>query len=314
MTQYVTKFQGSEIDLSTVANTYTKVFGPTNRNLLHLQNDSAFDAKIYFDSDPFCLSCDGGDHVAINGVSTDTTLVAATKGKISARIRLTAVGVTDRTIFSIADTSANEYIRLYVTTAGKLKAELRTAAAEQWNIVLSTAFVANQWYRVKLIHDGTTPKLFVDGSEWAKTLTATTDATVWFSGLSNLDNARIASLNTNAASEADQFVGLIDWVEVVTGTDDDRDFTVIAQYPINEGTGTTLDDKSGNTHDGTFGGGGAAPSWDVKLSPIILGAGADQRWETAVPSTGVYMFVESGASGTLWNNEGLYVANAPMGA
>ena len=286
------------------ASTFLCLAKPTARASLRIQNDSVHDVELYRDSDPFGIEFDGGDHVACNGVSTNAALIASTKGFIKARVRFDAISGAEQTIFSVSDVSANEYMRLYIDVAGKLKAELRTAAAVQWSIILTTALEALKWYTVKLKHDATTPTLYVDGQLSAQTVTATTDASVWFSGLSNLDAARVGSLNTNTAGEADWFDGKIAGLKVMDNIGTDYNEAAIVYYPIDEGTGTTLTDRSGNSLDGTFGATTAAPSWTATLGPLILGPGADYPETIAVSQTGIWIYT-AGATGNVYFNEGL---------
>jgi len=278
-------------------NDYTQIVEPGFKRMLEIQNPGDDEVKLYFADNPFCLSLDGGDHVVVDGLLANAGLLAATCGSIRARIYLDAVGVTNRTILSLSDASANEYLRFYVTTAGKVAASLRTAAGEQWTLSVDTALEAGTWYTVKLNHNGTIPTIYIDNSKWAQTLSGSAQD-AWVADLSNLDKARIGSLNTNGAGEAQQFVGDIDYVYLFNDNGVDQD--AVALYRLTEGTATTAGDTSGNSYDGSFGAGAAAPAWAVNTGYLTL---PDTGWngrayDISLPTCGIWAYT-TGAGVTL---------------
>jgi len=302
----VEKYQGPLGALAITQNAFTRVLNGTQRSSLGVQNPSASDILLYLDDDPFGITFDGGDHIAIDGVSTDADLIAATEGSVNARIYLDAVGITDRTVVSISDASANEYFRIYVNTAGKVVVELRTAAAVQWTLTLNVALLATKWYDINVRHNGTIPTMLINGEKRAQTLAGATQAS-WMAALSNLDTARIGSLNTNGAGEADWFVGDIEELRIFAGIEDisAAGRTLVARYNMDTGSGTTASDTSGNSHNGTFGAAAAAPAWAAVIPYRILGAGSGKDWEAdAIPQTGLWAYT-TGAGVTIVAFEGL---------
>lgn len=279
------------------ANVYKKVLNGSMRDILHLQALGG-DVNVFFDDDPFCLTFDGGDHVAANTVATDANLIASTKGIIQAKIILDAVGTTARTVFSVSASATNEYIRLYVDASGYLVAELVKAAGTVWSVTTDTPLAALTYYKVAVGHDGTVPYLTIDGDKWPQTITGTTvNKAKWFSALAAMNRCRIGSLNTNGAGEADWFVGDISWVVVSrrytnTGspsTNVSQEIVArVANWEISEGAGTSLTDASGNSHTGTFGATTAAPTWATDCGWMVIGANNQEKWYGSVPVTGVW--------------------------
>lgn len=255
-------------------NVLTKIANAAgSRKLLALQNANATNFSAFFSNQPYCPSFDGGDYVILDdgsggGLVANATLLASDTGTIKARIRNDAVGTTVRTIFSLSDADAAEYFTFGISTAAKLTATLRTAAEVKWAITVDTALTSGQWYDVKLVHNGTRPIIYIDHEAWPTTDDTDTDLTCWFADLSNIDLARLGSLNTDSGGEDFNWIGDIAYFELADGLGFDR--TEIVRYEMLEFTGTTLDDRSGNTLDGTFGSAGAAPTWAAAIDPIIL--------------------------------------------
>jgi hypothetical protein len=256
-------------------NVLTKLADPAGaRKLLILQNANASNFKTYLSNQPYAVSFDGTpDYVALDdgsagGLVADTTLLASTTGTIKARIRIDSMLSADGTIFSVSDANANEYLSFGTSDAAKLTATLRTAAELKWTITVDTALATGTWYDVKLVHNGTRPIIYINHENWPTTDDDDTDLTCWFADLSNIDLARIGSLNTNGAGEAAGFIGDMAYFELADGLGFERD--EIVKYEMLEFTGTTLDDRSGNDLDGTFGWTTAAPAWAEAVAPIIL--------------------------------------------
>ena len=281
------------VDLTQSA--FTLLCGASPRAMLDLYNEGGSAVQLYSGPAPWCLTFDGGDHVEADALATNATFLASTDGSIAARVNVTANAAV-KTIFSASDLSANEFMQFGLDASEKLFATLRTAAAVQWTLTCTAALVPGQWYRVKLVHNGTTPVLYVDGAQWPQTFSVTTDKTAWIAGLSNIDTGRIGSINTNAAAaEAEWWVGQIRDLQVYDGTAADKltpdlNRVLVANFKLQDGTGTTVTDSSGNALDGAFGAGAAAPVWDMWNAYKSLGAASGFLWDTGVPRDCIYAY------------------------
>ncbi len=242
-------------------NSWTQVLPARRRASLTLKHINAIGSdaiRVSFARNPWVVTFGSGDHVACDGVSTNAAFLRTTTGEIVAYIKL-ASSAAARTIFSVSDTNANEGMSFGLTTADKLTATLRTAAEVKWTLTCLDALTEGVWYAVKLIHNGVAPVIVVDGQPPVQTFSVTTDKTAWIPALANLDNARIGGLSINSAGEAAQFVGSMQGMTVLTGIGQPREN--LAQWPMTEGTGTSLADATDNGLTGTFGAATAAPSW-----------------------------------------------------
>ena len=295
----------------------------TRRRYLDIQNeDTTNDLRFQFVNNPFALSFDGGDHVDVDTIlGAGSPILTSPRGSIEANLRNPSAFTQRNTIFSLGDTNANEYLRLYIDNADKkLKAELRTAAAVQWALETDLAIdnfgidFTKFFYTVKILQAfnvddnagaNPEPKLFVNGGSPTQTFTTSTDKTKWVPDIqANVDNARIGSLNINSAGEADQFEGLIDFL-VVKHEDDFKHLIDVARYNIDEGSGTTLADRSGNGFNGTFGGGAAAPTWVVRSNGRVISRDTGRDFvDNESPQTAVWLFTAAAAHGTVTLREG----------
>lgn len=128
------------------------------------------------------------------------------------------------------------------------------------------------------------------------------------------------------------------WVAQGGGASTQNPLTVEAEWPFNEGTGTTVADITGHGHDGTFCGSTNAPSWGVDgvhflnsttvIAPLQCVTTNVKTWQsisiafeiyTGLPATGV------GGLGTPYpnyptlfgstvNTSGVYFIGSPLGA
>ena len=306
-------------------NTWVENFGSnTRRKFLDIQNeDVANDLRFQFVNNPFALSFDAGDHVDIDTILTALSpILTSPRGAIEARIQNPAAFGQVNTIFGVGDTNANEYLRFYIDNADKkLKAELRTAAAVQWALKIDTAVdalgldFAKNYYDVKLLQsfaaDGSgatpEPKLFINGEKLGQTFTVSTDKTKWINDIqANVDNARIGSLNTNSAGEADQFEGDIDSL-TIKHSSDLRHLIDVARYSMKEGTGTSLADDGSevNGFTGTLGAAGATPTWVSRSVGRVLSRDFGRQFvDNQCPQSAVWLFTAAAVHGTVTLREG----------
>jgi hypothetical protein len=299
------------IEVPLTTGVWTKAFDANHRrHFLDIQNpDAANPIRFLFANKPFALDFDGTDHVNIDTILTaGSKILDSERGSIDIRIRNSSVLTQRNTLFSVADTATNEYLRLYIDNAdGKLKAELRNAAGVQWALETDLALSAiypNQavlFLDIKLLQrflDGqditsAEPVLFVNENAPAQSFTVSTNKSRWFGFLTNADNARLGSLNTNGAGEVDQFEGDMGRVRVM----DFRGVGIkqaheIIRYGVDEGTGLTLTDRSTNGYNGTISG----AAWIVRSGGLILSANRGRsRVDNECPRTEVWLKSEAAA-------------------
>lgn len=247
----------------------TKIFDPNGGiRSADIQNTHAtLDARVHF-GNPWVLSFDGtNDLIDCDAAATD--VATATKGSITAGIYVDSGGTGNRTIFSLSDANTETAFWLRVDTNVKLTASLVIAGTVQWTLSVTNALTVNKWYEVKLVQNGTEPVIYVDGEGWVQSFSVSTDKTAWFADLTGIDTCNIGCLDYNSASDADFFKGDIDFVKVVDGLGTHKDVGTKSLFlPLDEGTGTTVDDRSANANDGTVSG----AAWATRGPGIILSA------------------------------------------
>jgi methionine-rich copper-binding protein CopC len=144
----------------------------------------------------------------------------------------------------------------------------------------TTALAANAWYHVAMTYDGATAKLFINGKEeFSKALASVTprsltkaliigaarqNDTIEYPFKGVLDEIRL----WNVARTGTQILGSA--TASLTGTETG----LVAYYPLNEGTGQTVEDKSANTNNGTMGTSAAVdasdPTWVASDRPATI--------------------------------------------
>lgn len=125
-----------------------------------------------------------------------------------------SLGSVDR-IFSIADTSANEFVILSMNATGTISGQLRTVVENKWafttdNIVLTDGVFSH----IVLNMDGVEPNLYVDNVDVPITFAISTDKTAWIVDLTGADNARMATFRRNGLADADFYDGVLDEIGV----------------------------------------------------------------------------------------------------
>ncbi len=321
-----TTYPASEpITGSLPANVWTKnLDSNTRRVYLDIQNeDTSNDMRFQFVNNPFSLSFDAGDHVDIDTIlAAGSAILTSPRGSLEATVRNPSSFSQVNTIISLGDTSANEYLRLYIDDSDKkVKAELRTAAAVQWSLESDTAVDAmgidftRDFYDIKILQtfaiDGSgsavEPKLFVNGNFVDQTFTTSTDKTLWIPDIqANVDNARIGSHNVNGAGEADQYEDFIKSV-VIREESDFNSLRELVRYNMGEGTGTTIADtgQENNAFTGTFGAGAAAPSWAVRSNGRVISKDTGREFvDNQCPQTAVWFLSAAASHGTVTLREG----------
>lgn len=290
----------------------------TNRLYLDIQNeDSTNDLRFFFVNDPFALSFDGGDHIDIDTVLGE--LLTADRGDMELFILNPTAFTQDNTLISFGDTNADEHMRLFIDNADsdKLKAELIDGGVVKWrletDVGLDLIGSSLTFFSVKLLQQRSAggqqaiePTIFVNGEKVPQTFTTSTDKTAWLNDISaNVDNARLGSLNADSAGEADQMEGKIDHVRIrtISGL---TDFTLVAEYEIDEGTGLTIPDLSDNGNTGTLGTSTAKPTLESRSAGRVMAADTGREFvDNQCPRTAVWLNSSAGSGhGTITIREG----------
>ena len=136
-----------------------------------------------------------------------TALAGTTTGTIRWRgiFNTGALGASNNghRMWTFGDTSANEFIMFRAeATTNKLVGYCRDAGTTQWVFTTTSDFSEGRIYDLVMVHNGTTPVIYVDGVEETLTWNTTTDKAAWFSQCTGLDNLRIGSSLYNGSAES----------------------------------------------------------------------------------------------------------------
>jgi len=240
-------------NLTLVANTWTKAYDKQRLlNSLRIANTSDTDSIHYLFSDnPYALDFDGAaTHVDISAITAVSNLLGYQTGSINVRFKPDAFPNPVNTIFGISiAANPNDFIQLSVNSSGELVAQCDIGGTTQWVILSGTTLVADNWYNVQLSHNRIKPSLTIDGVD-VTNLSVINDTTHWFSSVS-FDDARIGAITISAA-QAQFFDGLIDFVRIYKGVEGKNPRKIPnATYNLDEGSGTVINDTSGNGYTGT---------------------------------------------------------------
>ena len=185
-----------------------------------------------------CLDFDINDYVACNGVVSGLT----TKGTISAWCNFNTLDVGGDgggKVCAFGDADANTFIELSFTAAGALSGQGRLSGTKQWTIKTDDGRLSTSgWYHVVLSHDGTEPKLYVNGIEDTDRTLETQNA-FWVSLATGLDEFRLG-MQFHSSTIDGKFDGLMDDVGIwndalIIGTDEDTADSI--KWLYNDGDG-----------------------------------------------------------------------------
>jgi len=260
--------------VSLTQNAWTRLTAQTTLSVFRVQNNTGSAINIAYTQFPWALSLNGTDtSVNADGLESDADFAAGAKGSIAAKVLLDSGGSGARTLFSVNDTNASEYLYLRFDTNDKLTAKLRTATEIKWEITADNAVATDEYNKVKLVHNGVEPVLYVNGEQVPITQNNSTDLTAWISVLSNLDNTRIGCDSFNSGGNSNFFQGdlaelqIYDDLKIQPGGNRVR----IAEYLCNDGSGTTLSDATGN-YDGTI----SNQTWADREPGFVVGDGHEE--------------------------------------
>ena len=183
-----------------------------------------------------CLDFNGSsDNINASNLQTNTAMT--TKGTISMWVNFDDL-TTGRKIWSIGDANANSFIYVEMESNGTLVAQCRLASTNQWKCNTSSGIVSTSgWYLVTITHNGTEPKIYVNGTE-DTTFTVTTDKTKW-ANMTGLDEFYVGKGRYNGSDD-----GFLDgktddigiWNDaLIVGTDENTADSI--KWLYNTGTG-----------------------------------------------------------------------------
>ena len=171
--------------------------------------------------------------------------------------------------WSYSDDNGNEALFPYISTAGKLIIILRVAGTNQWVFETDSApFSDETWTHCALVHNGTEPVFYINGSAVAITFTTSTDKTAWLADLTAADVFRIGVLRFFNSTDYNQFSGKIDELgytstalssgqvsDIYAAGGDLSNYSPIGYWRMGDndgGTGTTITDQGSGGNDGTL--------------------------------------------------------------
>ena len=141
-----------------------------------------------------------------NGTSSYTNidnavagLTGTTTGSILWKGSILDFTTNYKRLWAFGDANADENIQLTVdATDYKLYASCVVAATVKWVFTTDNTFSASTIYSIIMVHNGTTPLLYVNGVLQALTFSDETDKTAWFSQATGIDNGRLGCINYNS--------------------------------------------------------------------------------------------------------------------
>lgn len=282
---------------SLAASTITKIADADanhRRSLLMVQNQHATDvADLRLCNQPWCVRFASGKYATADNLAADPAIVVATSGAIVANVRPSTTGSGARTIFGVGVPGANTSLTLKIESGDQLHARLMLGGVEKWCVQANAGVALGEWATVSIVHDGTKPALFVNGSLVAQTITVATDTTAWMAALGMSAASKWCRIGGMLviSSESSQFDGDIQTLAVYTGNGVSHMANQVAEYRMAEGAGTTVADHTLNGYTATFGAAGAAPSWAFNCDPIKLPAGnGGATYEFANIATAVWAY------------------------
>ena len=275
-----------------------------NRTLLEVQNLDESDAVyLTVTENPWSLSFDGTDDYATVGVDAildeennpivddQGFIIEDEGGKFLSAIEDDTTGsikcafladaqlsTADRVLFSVCDTGGDvNYLSLFVDTTGRVAAKLVLDGVTQWHIRTSFTIDASTYYMVKLVQNGTAPKIHLNGAVSSVTTLTDTDETAWISDISeDADTVYFGCHDIGGVAE-DFFAGDIHYIEYVQGVNGfGLDPAVrIARWRMDEGYGVYGEADEDSDYTATFSA-NDGPTW-ADFEPGI-NIGANQEW------------------------------------
>ena len=150
----------------------------------------------------------------------------------------------DVILLSFAESNANTKFEVTTRSSRKLGVQIKIDGTTKWEVTADTLYDAyGNWNHVVITHNGTTAKIYINGTESSYTWSTTTDKTVWWTALrsavaNNFTIGCKALLNSASRTEFydGQMTDIAFWDSVLPiGTDEDTAGSI--KYLYNTGTG-----------------------------------------------------------------------------
>jgi len=208
------------------------------------------------------LDFDGVDDYV--GCGSDSSLDITEEITVSAWIKLTTLGLEQK-ILAKAQSSTKGY-EIFIGSDNKIRSRVGAEDNASERDLIGDSVSLGNWYHVVMTWDGTTQKLYANGSlsnskgtsgtsgnpEYDLTVGRRSDASsLFFNGL--IDDARVYNRALSAEEVSKLYKG--EWVS---------DTGLVGHWEMDEGHGGQVRDKSGNGNHGTIYGatwGSSAPEW-----------------------------------------------------
>ena len=154
------------------------------------------------------------EYINVDALQTD--IASDTIGSIVFWFNKDDITDEDTHIFALGDTNAgtdNFIVSTdYTDSNSEIKIFYRISSTNTWVWILTSVIESTTWYHFAIVQDGIRPKFYLNGvdvtssGEWNKEI----NTTLWFAGLSGIDNGRIGCSNYNNGGNQFFFPGKID--------------------------------------------------------------------------------------------------------
>ena len=224
--------------------------------LLTSQYDRDFE-----NSGKYYLGISNPDTVVLTDIATETSIESQTSGGIEFQIRMPVLPTVGTETFLWISSGAKSFTVSLSPTG--LSISLGAGGAIQWACTADDIFVANQWHTFSLIHDGVEFSLFADTKKIDLTFSTTLDKTQW---LAHLDTPwTLLHLFTSTTLSVDvKYLSFQEYDGTLSGSGRGA---LVAHFPLNEGTGTTITASNNTDITGSLTG---SPTWSTPTTPAEI--------------------------------------------
>lgn len=160
-------------------------------------------------ADGFDLEFATGHYVNID--TAIATVLTDTAGSVTFYINQETPLAANRTLFCFGDTNGAGRIHAWVTADGAIRAACHTGTAMAWDVQTADDVIESGTdFSICVVHNGTTPKIYLDSEDEGLIYNTSTDLTCWMAGVTGIDNGRIGCTNYGSAGNASFFDGIMD--------------------------------------------------------------------------------------------------------
>jgi len=118
-------------------------------------------------------------------------------------------------VMMFGDTDLDSYVQLELNSTQGLRAKSRNTAQEvAWQINVTTPPSGDPFVFICLVHDGTEPSIYVNGTKPAQTFMTSLDKTIWLGDIPGIDRGQIGCADKASLGGHDFYRGTIDEVRV----------------------------------------------------------------------------------------------------